>query len=85
MAFTYIEKAAKLNLAKAMFALGYFYEHGVGIEEHLENAVWWYKKAAQAGDAKAMDWCKEKRVYFPSAKPQKSERSLFRKEQCIIQ
>ncbi len=83
MAFTYIEKAAKLNIAKAMFALGYFYEHGVGTDENLENAVWWYKKAAQAGDAKAIDWCKEKRVFFVSNRsPNPKQR---RKNQCIIQ
>ncbi len=46
-------KAAGLNNAKAMEALGNFYENGVGLAPNFTQAFNWYQKAADAGLAEA--------------------------------
>ncbi|KAI8803816.1 HCP-like protein, partial [Cladochytrium replicatum] len=58
-AFRWAKKAADLGLARAMHAVGYFYETGVGVpsaeadEESKKMSGEWYRRAAERGDAKA--------------------------------
>jgi TPR repeat protein len=61
-AYQYVERSAILGLPKAMFALGYFLEHGVGADANLKLAAEWFKRAAASGDSKAMDWCKQRNI-----------------------
>ena len=49
----YIEKAAELKNADAMYKLGYFYSRGRYVEQDKKKAVEWYKKAAELGSQQA--------------------------------
>ena len=50
LAFTFAEKAARGNLPSAEFALGYYYEVGVGGTIDLNLAKKWYGRAAEHGN-----------------------------------
>ncbi|TIB84157.1 hypothetical protein E3Q19_04459 [Wallemia mellicola] len=50
LAFTFAEKAARGNLPSAEFALGYYYEVGVGGIVDLSLAKKWYARAAEHGN-----------------------------------
>src|SRR6185503_3994608 len=47
-------KAAKLQHAGAMIALGFMYENGKRGEKNFDKAIYWYKKAAELKSADAM-------------------------------
>ncbi|KAH7338855.1 hypothetical protein B0J17DRAFT_571175 [Rhizoctonia solani] len=53
-AYLWAKKAAEQGLAKAMYAVGYFSEVGVGTVQALPDAMHWYKRAAEAGDKRAI-------------------------------
>lgn len=44
------ETSAKANYLPAVLALGDMYEHGKGTDQHLNNAVKYYRQAAEMGD-----------------------------------
>ncbi|KAG8895434.1 hypothetical protein FRC01_012366 [Tulasnella sp. 417] len=52
-AYLWAKKAAEGGLAKAMYAVGYFTEVGIGSIQDPSEAQAWYKKAADAGDKRA--------------------------------
>ncbi|KAL6301308.1 HCP-like protein [Sparassis latifolia] len=52
-AFLWAKKAADAGLVKAMYAVGYFLEVGIGTEPDSTEATTWYKKAAEQGDKRA--------------------------------
>ncbi|GLB43624.1 putative sel1-like repeats [Lyophyllum shimeji] len=52
-AFLWAQKAAEGGLAKAMYAVGYFLEVGIGTSVNMSQAVSWYKRAAEKGDKRA--------------------------------
>ncbi|GAA98557.1 uncharacterized protein L969DRAFT_75972 [Mixia osmundae IAM 14324] len=52
-AFLWAKRAADQGLSKAMYALGYFWEVGIGTPHSLREAVAWYRRAADAGDRRA--------------------------------
>jgi TPR repeat protein len=55
LAFTFADKAAAKGLASAEFAMGYYFEVGVGCEKELEVAKKWYRKAASHGNDDAKE------------------------------
>ncbi|KAE8265950.1 hypothetical protein A4X09_0g6396 [Tilletia walkeri] len=55
LAFVFADKAARKGLASAEFALGYYYEVGVGTEKNLDSAKKWYRKAATHGNSDAQE------------------------------
>lgn len=54
-AYIWAKRAAEKNLAKAMYAMGYFTEVGIGPHKDPNEAIEWYKKAAAAGDKRATE------------------------------
>ena len=48
-------KGAELGNSRSMFALGYAYQYGQGVETDLAEAASWYEKAALAGRADAAE------------------------------
>ncbi|KAH9169128.1 HCP-like protein [Lactarius sanguifluus] len=54
-AFLWAKRAADAGLAKAMYAVGYFYEVSIGTppNQHLASSM--YKKAAELGDKRAAE------------------------------
>ncbi|KAJ7597777.1 hypothetical protein C8J56DRAFT_772913 [Mycena floridula] len=52
-AFLWAQKAADAGLSKAMYAVGYFLEVGVGTPPNIPEAVRYYKQAAELGDKRA--------------------------------
>ena len=56
-AYLWAKKAADARLPKALFALGYFTEVGIGCQRSLEEAKKWYGKAAG-------EFCFLKRAFF---------------------
>jgi TPR repeat protein len=52
-AYLWAKRAAEQGLAKAMYAVGYFTEVGIGTVQSMPDAVQWYKRAAEAGDKRA--------------------------------
>ncbi|WWC85258.1 uncharacterized protein L201_000120 [Kwoniella dendrophila CBS 6074] len=53
LAKTFAEKAARKNHPNGCFALGYYYEIGVGGRKDLDQARKWYQKAANLGNTDA--------------------------------
>ncbi|CCM00053.1 uncharacterized protein FIBRA_02079 [Fibroporia radiculosa] len=52
-AYLWARKAAEAGLVKAMYAVGYFLEVGIGTEPNVTEATTWYKRAADQGDRRA--------------------------------
>ncbi|KAG5640191.1 hypothetical protein DXG03_000645 [Asterophora parasitica] len=52
-AFLWAQKAAEGGLAKAMYAVGYFLEVGIGTTASMPEAIQWYKRAVEKGDKRA--------------------------------
>lgn len=50
LAVTFADKAARRNLPSAMFALGYYFEIGIGGGPDLDLAKKWYEKAYREGN-----------------------------------
>jgi TPR repeat protein len=46
LAVTFAEKAAKRGLPSAEFAMGYYFEVGVGVKKDIEAARKWYQKVS---------------------------------------
>ncbi|TPX40205.1 hypothetical protein SeMB42_g06101 [Synchytrium endobioticum] len=49
----WVAAAAAQGLPRALFAMGYFYENGIGVDSDMTQAWLWYERAAQSGDPKA--------------------------------
>ncbi|KAF9566938.1 Sel1 domain-containing protein [Agrocybe pediades] len=52
-AFLWAQRAADAGLAKAMYAVGYFLEVGIGTPANMHEAIAYYKRAADQGDKRA--------------------------------
>ncbi|KAH7916377.1 hypothetical protein BJ138DRAFT_464075 [Hygrophoropsis aurantiaca] len=52
-AYLWSKKAADAGLAKAMYAVGYFLEVGIGTAPNMSESLSYYKKAADLGDKRA--------------------------------
>ncbi|CAO3590816.1 unnamed protein product [Absidia cylindrospora] len=76
-AYIWAKRAAEKELPKAEYAVGYFTEVGIGISKNLDNAMVWYKKAAEHGDKRAIQRLQGK----PSEKPGKKKGS---QDDCAI-
>ena len=48
-----LQKEAELGLAGAQLSLAICYYEGIGVEIDVTQAVYWFKKAAEQGDADA--------------------------------
>ena len=48
-----VAKAANRGDSIAQYNLAYMYENGEGIEKDIDQAIYWYKKAAEQGDKEA--------------------------------
>ncbi|KAI8911446.1 hypothetical protein EDD86DRAFT_188911 [Gorgonomyces haynaldii] len=66
-AFQLTKQASEQDLPHAMYALGFLYEKGVGVEPSREDALKLYTKAAEKGEDRALKRLKE---LDPSASPQ---------------
>ena len=53
-AFEYITKGAEAGIAEGMSDLAGCYENGIGTRQDDEKALFWYKKAAEAGNVVGM-------------------------------
>ncbi|KAF1989100.1 hypothetical protein K402DRAFT_418921 [Aulographum hederae CBS 113979] len=78
-AYLWAKKAAAAELPKAMFALGYFTEVGIGTDKSLEEAKRWYSRAAVLKYPKAQERLDELRK--GGMKAQKSRERLSRTNQ----
>ncbi|KAG0070102.1 hypothetical protein BGZ89_001410 [Linnemannia elongata] len=54
-AYIWAKRAAEKDLPKALYAMGYFTEVGIGPRKDMEEAIEWYKKASLAGDKRATE------------------------------
>ncbi|KIY50458.1 HCP-like protein [Fistulina hepatica ATCC 64428] len=52
-AFLWAQKAAEAGLPKALYAVGYFFEVGIGTPADMKEAMAHYKRAADLGDKRA--------------------------------
>ncbi|KDQ09328.1 hypothetical protein BOTBODRAFT_37076 [Botryobasidium botryosum FD-172 SS1] len=55
LAFTFAEKAAKRGFPNAEFAMGYYFEVGIGTQKDIALAKRWYQQAASHGNTDAPD------------------------------
>ncbi|KAF7721016.1 hypothetical protein EC973_005555 [Apophysomyces ossiformis] len=53
-AYLWARRAAEKELPKAEYAVGYFSEVGIGTSKNPEEAMNWYRKAAEHGDKRAI-------------------------------
>ena len=58
------QKGATGGNAFCMFLLAQCYEDNIGVEKSLMKATALYRKAAEAGDPRAADWCRKNSVPF---------------------
>ncbi len=54
-AFKELKPLAKQGLAEAQYNLGLMYDTGYGVPQDYEEALKWYKKAAEQGDENARE------------------------------
>lgn len=55
LAFTFADKAARKGLPSAEFAMGYYFEVGVGCDKSIDVAQSWYGQAATHGNMDAQE------------------------------
>ncbi|KAJ2708357.1 hypothetical protein H4R19_004783 [Coemansia spiralis] len=55
LAFDWGHRAAQQGLTRAMYAMGYYYEMGIGCEADIHRAKDWYERAAAAGSDEARE------------------------------
>ena len=90
-AYLWARKAALSEppLAKAMYALGYYIENGIGCPSSLDEAKRWYTRAASYKFAKAVERLEEIRK-GKAGKPQPNQGRLTRSNQkrdeseCVV-
>lgn len=86
-AFEWAKRAAMCNFPKAQYALGNFYEKGIGcIKNHAESQMW-YRKAVENGDEKSLSRVDDKEFVAKMLKKLKKHSSTSRAAQekdCII-
>jgi len=85
-AYRYCLLSAKQEYPKAEYALGYFYEMGIGIDANLEESKAWYKKAADHGDKRAIDKINGTLISHRPSTNKKDRRKFMDENQqdCII-
>ncbi|KAJ1558666.1 hypothetical protein HK096_007831, partial [Nowakowskiella sp. JEL0078] len=75
MAYKWVKKSADGGLPKAMFAMGYFLEVGIGaVIQDKDEAIKWYQKAAELGDAKSIKKLDERGIKIKPLKQRTSVR-----------
>ncbi|KAF8923186.1 hypothetical protein BGZ58_003261 [Dissophora ornata] len=55
LAFEYASRAAEKKFPKAQYAMGYYYEVGISVEEDMDKATEFYKLAAANGNKDAIN------------------------------
>ncbi|KAJ2390035.1 hypothetical protein H4S02_002067 [Coemansia sp. RSA 2611] len=55
LAFDWGHRAAQQGLTRAMYAMGYYYEMGIGCDKDIGRARDWYERAAAAGSEEAKE------------------------------
>ncbi|CDZ98231.1 Extracellular protein SEL-1 and related proteins [Phaffia rhodozyma] len=78
-AYLWAKKAAEQGLAKAQYAVGYFSEVGIGINPSPQDALSWYKLAADAGDKRATQRLTSNGMTLPNGRDRNAE--LLMKDQ----
>ena len=63
----FFEKGARAGNSAGMFGYAQCLEGGIGVGENGLQAQAWYRKAAEAGDDRAIDWCQKHNVPFTPA------------------
>ncbi|MGI8957139.1 MAG: serine/threonine-protein kinase [Chthoniobacterales bacterium] len=58
---------AKQNNAFCMYLYARCFEGGTGVEANPSEAIDWYRRAAEAGNRPAQDWCRQHQVDFDSS------------------
>ncbi|MBQ6664232.1 MAG: SEL1-like repeat protein [Synergistaceae bacterium] len=58
------QKATALDLARAQYNIGYMYFNGLGVLKDNEEAIDWFKKAAEQGDEGAKSELEKLSRYF---------------------
>ncbi|KAJ3112756.1 hypothetical protein HDU96_004210 [Phlyctochytrium bullatum] len=81
-AMYWCEKAAEKDHCEAQFALGYFFEKGIGTLPNLDTAMDWYKKAAAGGSQRAK--ARLGRYGVAQEAPQQKDQKARGDEKCII-
>ncbi|KAI8149035.1 hypothetical protein BJV82DRAFT_505436 [Fennellomyces sp. T-0311] len=76
-AYVWARRAAEKELPKAEYAVGYFSEVGIGTVKNAQEAMEWYKKAAEHGDKRAIQRLQGK-VQGPKSSKKKNG------EECAI-
>ncbi|KAK9451527.1 uncharacterized protein V1518DRAFT_369035 [Limtongia smithiae] len=82
-AYEWAHKAAEAGYPKAMFAVGHFYEAGIGTSRDLLEANVWYVRAAERGEERAKARLKtlnERPVNGVTSKKNKSNDKLAKKD-----
>ncbi|KAJ3126128.1 hypothetical protein HK098_007839 [Nowakowskiella sp. JEL0407] len=80
-AYLWARKAADKGLAKAEYAVGYYCEHGVGVEQSVGEAKIWYNRAAKQGNKRAAQRLKDLKGGQTSGLGRKATKGEWRQEQ----
>ena len=57
--YYWFKKAADKGDVDGMYRLGWCYDHGIGVVVNKQEALKWYKKAAELGNAEAIETLKK--------------------------
>ena len=66
-AVSLFREGAKQNNAFCMFLYARCFEGGTGVDANPSEAIEWYRRAAEAGNRPAQDWCRQHEVSFETA------------------
>ncbi|ORY00686.1 HCP-like protein [Basidiobolus meristosporus CBS 931.73] len=84
-AYLWARKAADKYLAKAEYAIGYYSEVGIGVQQDLEEARRWYMRAAAQGNKRAMQRLSELKKLSNSGSQKKPiSRDKSNTDNCVI-
>ncbi|CAG8434651.1 12375_t:CDS:2 [Ambispora gerdemannii] len=85
-AYLWARKAADKGLSKAEYAIGYYSELGIGVNQDPEEARRWYLRAAAQGNKRAQHRLTElkKLGNMRRLKPERYTRAQAKKEDCVI-
>ncbi|EOQ99597.1 hypothetical protein E3P92_00580 [Wallemia ichthyophaga] len=86
-AYLWAVKAAEQGLAKAMYAVGYFSEVGIGTTSDQKASTNWYKSAAENGDERAITRLKQNGIKIDHLPQSDSSGKLSKhssQKECII-
>lgn len=83
-AYSWARKAADNGFSKAQYAVGYYTEVGIHVKSDLDDAIFWYTKAADQGNSRAKQRLQEIKKFKKIQKKVEGKSLQKVKSDCTI-